>query len=247
MSLYYSDNYVEIYHGDCRDILTGMPDDRVSSVLTDPPYTDRTHDKARSRSHKVDGRDIIKSGITAFTAITEKDLRDILTECGRVAERWVIATMDYRHAVEFDQNPPSGLKSQRVGVWVKTNPTPQITGDRPAQGWEAIAYLHRAKGRSRWNGGGKHGNYVTKIAAPEGHPTAKPLSILEDWVAMFSDPGETILDPFAGSGTTLRAAKNLGRKAIGVELEERYCELAAKRLAQDAFDFEALTTVNGGI
>ena len=150
---------------------------------------------------------------------------------------WVIATLDYRHAVEFDLEPPLGLKCQRVGVWVKTNPTPQVTGDRPAQGWEAIAYLHRAKGRSVWNGGGKHGNYVLPIAAPEGHPTAKPLPMLRDMVRRFTDPGDVILDPFAGSGTTLRAAVDEGRRAVGVELEERYCELIAGRLAQGALVF----------
>lgn len=235
MPIYYQDDAVTLYLGDCREVMAGMNDASVASVLTDPPYTERTHSKARSLTAGA-----ITEGITTFAAITDEDLRAIMAECGRVAERWVVATMDYRHAVEFDQNPPAGLKCQRVGVWVKTNPTPQITGDRPAQGWEAIAYMHRAKGRSRWNGGGKHGNYVTKIAAPEGHPTAKPLSILEDWVAMYSDPGETVLDPFAGSGTTLRAAKNLGRKAIGIELDERYCDLIARRLSQEVLDLGAL-------
>lgn len=247
MSLYYEDDHVRLYHGDCREILASMEDASVASVLTDPPYTERTHTKARSLSHRENGKDVITKGVTTFAAITDEELRAVLAECGRVAARWVVATMDYRHAVEFDQNPPAGLKCQRVGVWVKTNPTPQITGDRPAQGWEAIAYLHKEKGRSRWNGGGKHGNYVTKIAAPEGHPTAKPLSILEDWVAMYTDPGDVVLDPFAGSGTTLRAAKNLGRKAIGVELEEKYCEIAARRLSQDAFDFEALALTQEAI
>lgn len=237
MSIYYQDDHVTLYHGDCREVLEGMADESVTAVLTDPPYTERTHLKARSRSHKAEGKDVFNDGVTTFAAITDNDLRRVLAECGRVSQGWVIATLDYRHAFAFDQEPPKGLKSQRVGVWVKTNPTPQITGDRPAQGWEAIAYLHREKGRSKWNGGGLHGNYVTPIARPEGHPTAKPASIVEDWVRKFTNPRDTILDPFAGSGTTLRAAVDEGRRAIGVELEERYCEIIARRLAQGVLDF----------
>lgn len=69
------------------------------------------------------------------------------------------------------------------------------------------------------------------------HPTAKPLGVMSRMVATTTAPGDTILDPFAGSGTTLRAAKDEGRKAIGIELDERYCEVIARRLTQEAFNF----------
>jgi len=69
-----------------------------------------------------------------------------------------------------------------------------------------------------------------------GHPAAFPTDVVKPWVTACSSPGETILDPFAGSGTTLRVAKDMGRKAVGVELSERYCEIAAKRMAQDVLD-----------
>ena len=229
MTPYYEDDAVTLYHADCREVLAdfraaGLDEWPIAAVITDPPYTERTHSKARTPE---------REGVAAFAPITDADLRDVLSACGALSEGWVVATLDYRHAVEFDVNPPEGLRVLRLGVWVKTNPTPQLTGDRPAQGWESIAYMHRADRRSKWNGGGAHGNYVAPIPPPEGHPTAKPLPLVSQWVRWFTDPGDTVLDPFAGSGTTLRAAKDEGRRAIGVELDERYCEVIAKRLSQD--------------
>lgn len=72
---------------------------------------------------------------------------------------------------------------------------------------------------------------------PNGHPCSRAYGHMEFLVRWWSEPEETILDPFCGSGTTLCAAKNMGRKAIGIEIEERYCEIAAKRLSQEVFDF----------
>lgn len=221
---YYEDDLVTLYHGDCREVMTSMPDESVAAVLTDPPYTERTHKKARTPE---------RDGVTTFAPIDDAELQMVLSSAARVSRGWVVATLDYRHAVAFDNDPPPGLKVQRLGVWVKTNPTPQLSGDRPAQGWESIAYMHRDDRRSKWNGGGSHGNYVAPIPPAEGHPTAKPLPLVAQWVRWFTSPGETVLDPFAGSGTTLRAAKDEGRKAIGVELDERYCEVIARRLSQD--------------
>ena len=70
-----------------------------------------------------------------------------------------------------------------------------------------------------------------------GHPCSRAMKHMEFIVRWWSEPNDTVVDPFCGSGTTLAAAKNLGRKAIGIEIEERYCEIAAKRLSQEVFDF----------
>jgi site-specific DNA-methyltransferase (adenine-specific) len=71
-----------------------------------------------------------------------------------------------------------------------------------------------------------------------GHPCPKPLGLMRWLVARVSKPNETVLDPFMGSGTTLLAAKDMGHRAIGIEIEERYCEIAAKRLSQEVLPLE---------
>jgi site-specific DNA-methyltransferase (adenine-specific) len=238
MNPYYSDESVTLYHGDSRELLASMPDLSVDAVITDPPYSDRTHEMTRSNSNgaKRHGNRVL-SGSFGFNSISAEDLAVVLGEAGRVSRRWVVANVDYRHAFAFHDSPPPGLRLLRIGVWVKTNPNPQISGDRPAQGWEAIAYMHRDDLRPTWTGGGRAANFVLPNAQNHGHPTTKPIEMVGQFVRWFTNPGDTVLDPFAGSGTTLRAAVDNGRKAVGCELDERYCELIVKRLAQGALDF----------
>jgi site-specific DNA-methyltransferase (adenine-specific) len=139
--------------------------------------------------------------------------------------------------VTFHDDPPTGLRLLRIGVWTKSNPMPQVSGDRPGQGWESIAFLHRDDVKPAWNGGGRSSVWHLPVEQNQGHPTAKPLVMVREWVRLFSNPGDLILDPFLGSGTTLRAAKDEGRRGVGIELDRRYCDLAASRLAQDVLDF----------
>ena len=151
--------------------------------------------------------------------------------------RWCLSFLDWHHALPLEDKPPRGLEFIRLGAWVKLNPMPQLTGDRPATGWEAIAIFH-PPGKKTWNGGGgpatwMHGTSRYGNFGPSFHPTEKPVGLLAKLLRQFSDIGETVLDPFMGSGSTLRAAKDLERKAMGIEIEERYCEIAATRLAQE--------------
>lgn len=230
MTPYYEDEFATLYHGDCREVLSSLPDGGVNCVITDPPYSENTHKNANTTDSAGVAYKALKG---KFGHISLADLSELLTECGRVSSGWVVATLDYKHAFKFDETPPLGLRLLRVGVWTKPNPTPQISGDRPGQGWEAIAFLHRDDVRPKWNGGGRAGVWHAQVVKEGLHPTAKPLPMVADWVRLFTNPGDTILDPFAGSGTTLRAAKDESRKSIGVELDESYCEVIAKRLSQD--------------
>lgn len=241
MTLYYEDEYVQLHHGDAFEVLANMADESVKCVLTDPPYDDRTHAMARSSSiHAPAGGRALSGSKAHFAPFTHDRQVETFRELRRVTQGWVVSTLASDTAFRFELNPPPGLRVLRIGVWVKTNPMPIFSGDRPAMGWEPIAYLHRDDRKPAWNGGGSHGNYVLPKSQTGEHPTQKPIEMIRDWVRRFSDPGDVVLDPFAGSGTTLRAARDEGRKVIGVEADERYCELIVKRLSQQAFDFSGL-------
>jgi site-specific DNA-methyltransferase (adenine-specific) len=233
LTIYYQDDHVTLYHGDSRDIMETI--ESVDHIITDPPYSTATHKGARTRTIGANSNTLV-----SFDEWTAEDLDEAFKQFGKIVRGWVVATMDWRHVAKLAEQEPPGLRFVRFGVWVKPNSTPQLTGDRPAQGWEAIAFLHNSDKRLSWNGGGKRGVWTANTIPAVDHPTAKPLPLVADWVRLFTDHGQTILDPFAGSGTTLAAAKQEGRRAIGVELEEKYCEIIANRLSQGAFDFEAL-------
>jgi site-specific DNA-methyltransferase (adenine-specific) len=215
-----------LHLGDCLDPVTGMAalaDKSVDHVITDPPYSNTTHAGARSC------KDVDAKSIT-FASIDDAGIGSSLAEGSRVSRRWTIATVDWRHIPALEQSPPTGLRFVRFGIWIKPNGAPQFTGDRPATGWEAIAILHSvAKGKMKWNGGGDRAVFTRNIEQGA-HPTQKPLLLLEDFVRLFTDPGETILDPFAGSGTTGVAAIRLGRNFIGWERDPKYHAIALKRL-----------------
>lgn len=239
---YYEDEAVTIYHGDCRAIMAELPP--VDHILTDPPFEAEAHTKQRRNLGRKDfnGRRDIQNGALGFGAITEEVRLESAALMAKVAKGWALvfcqaeAVAAWRQVLE-----DGGAKWRRAMVWVKPDGMPQFTGDRPGMGYESIAAAWCGEGASSWNGRGRHGVFmVNKHDAGQGHgggknehPTQKPIKLMTLLVDLFSQPEQTILDPFMGSGTTLRAAKDLGRKAIGIELEEKYCEIAAKRMAQE--------------
>jgi site-specific DNA-methyltransferase (adenine-specific) len=225
---YYTEPGIVIHCGDARKILPELSE--VDHVITDPPYSNATHEKHIST--------VAKRKSLGFAAIDYDQLRTIFS--GINCRRFLIAFTDWHFIPSFEQRPPERLKFVRYGIWVKPNSAPQFTGDRPGMGWEPLAICHANKSPMRWNGGGHHATFIEPIENGA-HPCQKPLRLLSRLVSWFTDSNETILDPFMGSGTTLVAAKNLGRKAIGIEADERYAEVAAKRLSQGVLDFAAVT------
>lgn len=212
-----------LHLGDCLEAMKGL--ERVDHVITDPPYEAEAHAKSR-RSLDVPLEIDFSPIDTATRAACGR-------EWGRLAARWVMAFCQadgispWREALIA-----GGLDWVRAPIWVKPNGAPQFTGDRPGMGYEPFALAH-ARGRKRWNGGGKHGVWTVPLDHRGGkneHPTTKPLALMLALVADFTDEGETVLDPFAGSGTTGVACLRLGRRFIGIERDPRYFELAVERL-----------------
>lgn len=214
---------VTLYHGDSIDVLPTLAADSAGLVLTDPPYDEATHKGARTGDAKKTKK------LVTFDSLSEEQIRERFDAASRVASRWTVATMDFRHAAALEREAPAGSIFVRIGSWVKQAPMPQMTGDRPAQGWEAVAIMHKAGVRLRWNGHGKAAVWFYPTVKAAEYPTAKPLPLLREFVELFSDPGDLVLDPFCGSGTTLVAALERGRRAIGIDISEKALTIARAR------------------
>lgn len=230
MTPYYEHAGITIYHGDCLDVLPTLG--QVDHVITDPPYN--------LRADNI----VCKDG-TRRRDFGEWDEgwhpKPFLTTAARIVRKGgsLLCFTSDRLISEF--RSADGWKPRGTLVWVKTNPPPH---PRPAyvQATEFAVWLQRDGAAAVWNGTGYTLNTLLYPACVGNerstHPTQKPEMLLAELITRHTNPFETIADPFMGSGTTLVAAKRLGRKAIGIEREERYCEIAAKRLAQEALPLE---------
>lgn len=219
MSLYYQDELVTLYHGDCRDEVAWLAAD---VLVTDPPY-------GIAWSTHGGGRDLRNWA-------PRKPKAGIIGDADTSARDDVLAAWGDKPAIVFG----SPLKAAPEGtiqalVWQKPLDS-GVVGARFIwrRDWEAI-YLLGNWPRVSPN----RSSVITSRGGMEryrnGHPHAKPVDLLEHLI--HAAPAGKVADPFAGSGSTLVAAKRSGRRAIGVEADEKWCELAASRLAQGVLDF----------
>jgi len=233
---YYSDEWVTLYHGDCREVLAWLD---VDVLITDPPYgTNFTvgnpkggygrRQNAAGNSRHASGRNV---GVEGFTIANDTDaqVRD------EVLKMW------FRDA-EHDRGTKPALVfgSPRMadppGEWAD-----RLVWDKKRPGMNGGPWRYRHESIYVTDGFVRTDNAAVSIieAWPDqtDHIHAKPPALMLRLVA--AAPLGVIADPFAGSGSTLAAAKQLGRRVVGVELEERYCEVIAKRLSQDTLFSEA--------
>ena len=221
MKPYYEDEWVTIYHGDCREILPDLP--KVDLVLTDPPYgvgNMVSGTMSKNRLHKTQYlsfddsyeyvRDVV---IPAIEICLEKSERMIITpgfKCLKLYPQWDSFGCLYMPAA-------TGMQ-----LWGSGDNQPILYYGKPYDIGKRIK---------------KCSYVVTGSPSNNEHPCAKPLDLWEKIISERSDTEHTILDPFLGSGTTAYCAKKLNRHCIGIEIEERYCEISARRCSQGVFDF----------
>jgi len=210
MKPYYSKDGIEIYHGDCLEVMAGMEEGSFDAVVTDPPYgISYNHDPKYQNKHKESHRSNLDS----------------------VA----------RDDIPFDPSPWIGKPFIMWGANFYASRLPDLCvwlcWDKVLKNdlnlriaeceFAASNCIRRPRVfRALWSGA-----YRVEERGEYYHPTQKPVALMKWCISLPGVPKSgTILDPFMGSGTTLVAAKQLGRKATGIELEEKYCEIAVKRI-----------------
>jgi len=207
---YYQDDHVTIYHGDCFDIIDSLAFD---VIVTDPPY-----------GIDVSAKREQQPGATRWDDIYGDDTTDAASHLLDV-----IKSGDYPAGV-FGANQFPELLPHK-GRWVCWDKRLTERADRMLGSAFELAWMNQRTGFDHMIRC-LHGGVINANGRSRVHPTEKPVVVMRQLIELVGSAG-VVLDPFAGSGTTLRAAKDLNRKAIGIEIEERYCEIAAKRCAQE--------------
>ena len=215
MTPYYDRDGITIFHGDCREVTAWLDAD---VMVTDPPYGLNAQLNSGGRHGYVVAKD--KRVVPDWD--TDLEARD------EALSRW-------------GDKPALVFASVTMPPPVGAYPRPLVWDKGEAVGMGDVRFPWRPNYELVWAfGGGFSGRRTTSIlrfpTPPRGrlHPTEKPVDLLRELIGKC--PPGVVADPFMGSGTTLRAAKDVGRRAIGVELDERYCEIAARRLSQQVLD-----------
>jgi site-specific DNA-methyltransferase (adenine-specific) len=249
---YYSDDLATVYLADCREVLPTLGGESIDFIFTDPPYGHNNNNNG-DLAHRweaalgilppgasaPEGRPIANDGPEANELVQwfYTEARRLLKPgccccccCGGGGgpdpqfarwSLWMDEAIGFKQAVVWDKG---GLG---MGWHYRRN-------------YELVLVAEKPGAACKWYGGHEVGNVVRLTGikpSADDHPTPKPVSLPARFIEWHSLPGDIVVDPFVGGGSTAVAAKRAGRRFIGMDVDERWCELTAKRLAQGAFDF----------
>jgi site-specific DNA-methyltransferase (adenine-specific) len=219
-------------------------------MIVDPPYSAHVHENAVSvgTPESRAARLAVEHPHAYVASVRDRDLgfaslsphlQERIAEMAASVARWSVVFSDLEGTYAWRERATfKGAEYVREVPWIRWS-QPQLSGDRPCAGAEAVLHFHRQNvgpkgGRSpiakHWNGPGSLTHYARRcLRGADKHPTEKPLDLMLDIVSWFSDPGELVLDPCAGAGTTGLACRLLGRDFVGLDLDATWAARAAAR------------------
>ena len=235
MNPYWQSESVQIYNADCLEVLAELPDESIAAVISDPPFSSgaRTDAGKAMRGAMLRGvkwQDDWFSHDNLATFGFLFLMRLVSTELFRVTKQGGSCHLfiDWRmYPNLYGVLESTGWNVKNLVVWDKQN---FGMGTNYRNQHELIIYAE--KGDCNFRNHNMGNVQKVKRVQAEYHPTEKPISLLERFIDNVTDEGETVFDPFCGSGTTLVAARNIGRKGIGSEISKDYCDVSVERLAQ---------------
>ncbi len=227
MTPYYEHAGITIYHGDCRDVLPSL---RANVVITDPPYgIGFTYPGAQYVDTVAAYAEWLWPAIELAEKACSTDGGIAVFQSAKYARNWAAwFPRDWRliaiPKVFVQMNTALVTWATDYVLYWPLAETPRGAREwqpKPARDW-FVSYE----------------TAIPRRGYERGHPCPRPHDMMRFMVSIIAPPASIVLDPFMGSGTTVVAAKRLGRRAIGIEIEEKYCEIAAKRLSQEALPLE---------
>jgi site-specific DNA-methyltransferase (adenine-specific) len=215
-----------LYLGDALELLSDISADHV---ISDPPYEDELH-KAMGRIRRTDGQEMVDT--LGFEGVNA-DRAQIARLVKASSRGWaVLFCLAEGVRAWRDDLQAVGAKWDTTLAWVKPDASPRFNGQGAARGFECVVTAWCGNGYRSWNGGGRRGVFAhcVNVGRQGEHPTEKPVPLMMDLVSLYTNLGQTALDPFMGSGTTGVACARLGRRFIGIERDSRWFDLACRRI-----------------
>ena len=246
MNPYYEQDGITIYHGDCRDLELGMSS--IDCIVTSPPYN-LLHSMPKRGTGLMAGHEFIDNWHAKGypDEMPEDEYQQQQNAIFSRFAEWTKPTgsLFYNHQLRWFKKTcvhpiqwfhPAGWMLRQEMIWDKSGGI-MLNAMMFCQFDQRVLWFTRTN-NWKWNQAAASWGTVWRIAPQQKkpHPVAFPLEIPQRCIAAATDRGDMVVDPFMGSGTTLVAAQNLGRRAIGVDRDERYCEMAAIRLRQTVLD-----------
>lgn len=221
--------------GDCLKVMPELGE--FDHFIADPPFEQLMHDlHKKAEFRRKDGNAQRKH--FSFEGI-DKIRPDLVKLIEKFCNGWFLAFCTaegvYSWRREIVEN--TDMKFKTTCPWIKPDCAPKFNAQGPAVGYEPFITVWAGTGHAKWNAGGKRGVYTHNVNPPDrdgSHPTEKPWRLFVELLKDFTSDGESIVDGFMGSGTTLVACQKLGRQGTGIELDPDYFEIACKRVEEAA-------------